>query len=94
MFISVGFELHMTLNCNLAPCTLPVTNFHLTSPRSLHRQLCMARPCLGPALAVDSDLKLETTCMHMASSELLTPGHPIRNQAIPYLDSSPIKGNI
>ena len=54
----------------------------------------MARPCEGSALAVDSDLKLETTCMHIVSGELLTSGHPMRNQAIPYLDSSPIKGHI
>ena len=44
---------------------------------------CMAQPCEGPALAVDSDLKLKTTCMHMVSSKLLTSGYPIRNQAIP-----------
>ena len=49
--------------------------------RNLYLQQYSARPCKGPALTVDSYLNLITTCMLIASNELLTSGHPIRNQA-------------
>ena len=37
--------------------------------------------CKRPASTVASYLNLITTCMLIASNELLTSGHPIRNQA-------------